>query len=191
MDSILFDNKYSCSWKSESTLSLHVTCLFHLLNLPSYMWACISHSHSPAPLKTKMIKLCESAYCSWLLWWNLLVRPQVNGHQIMDEPMEEGESFSHCVSNDALEVLEHICVCACKLTYLQSCMAVSCWYCLCRMKGHIRRFLSLIMWKRAVRKLIHLSLNCSKSSARAPLARWGNRAYQSDVPIGAIVGVCF
>jgi len=26
-------------------------------------------------------------------------RPQVNGHEIMDEPMEEGESFSHCVSS--------------------------------------------------------------------------------------------
>lgn len=25
---------------------------------------------------------------------------QVNGHQIMDEPMEEGESFTHCVSKD-------------------------------------------------------------------------------------------
>ena len=24
---------------------------------------------------------------------------QVNGHQIMDEAMEEGESFTHCVSN--------------------------------------------------------------------------------------------
>lgn len=29
--------------------------------------------------------------------WNLVCL-QINGHQVMDEPMEEGESFSHCVS---------------------------------------------------------------------------------------------
>ena len=50
---------------------------------------------------------------------------------------------------------------------------VSCWCCLCRMKGRMRKFPSLIMWKRAVRKLIRVSLSCSKSSARALSARWG------------------
>lgn len=82
-------------------------------------------------------------------------------------------------------------VCACGMTYSQCCVAVSYWYCLCRMKGHIRRFLSLTMWKRAVRKLIHLSLNCSKSSARAPLARWGNAADRSNVSTSPIVGVLY
>lgn len=182
MDSILFDNKYHCIWKSGGTLLLQ-------MNLSSHMWACISHGQCPVQLTTWMNRRCEIAYCSLLLWWNLLVWLQVNGHQIMDEPMEEGESFSHCVSNDGLEVLGRVCVCL--LTCLRPCIAVSYGCCLCRMKERIRRFLSLTMWKRAVRKLIHLSLNCSKSSARALLARWGNGAHQSDMSIGAISGRVF
>lgn len=110
MDSILFDNKYSCSWKSESALLSHVTRLFHSLNLPSCMWACIRRSHSSAQLKT-MNNLCESAHCSGI-WQTLLLWLQVNGHQIMDEPMEEGESFSHCVSTNWLEILDRMFVCA-------------------------------------------------------------------------------
>lgn len=52
-------------------------------------------------------------------------------------------------------------------------------YCLCRMKRHIKRFQSPIMWKRVVRKPILLSSNCSKSSARALLARWADLMHQS------------
>lgn len=35
------------SWESKSSLLLHVTHRFHLLNLSSYKWACGSSSHSP------------------------------------------------------------------------------------------------------------------------------------------------
>lgn len=65
---------------------------------------------------------------------------------------------------------------------------VTCVYCLCRTKRHIRRFQSPIMWKRVVRKPIRLSSNCSKSSARVLLARWADR---SDAPACTLVGVCF
>ena len=50
-----------------------------------------------------------------ILW----VWPQVNGHQIMDEPMEEGESFSHYVSNDLFEILGLVFVCSFRVTHLQ------------------------------------------------------------------------
>ena len=123
-----------------------------------------------------MNQLCWGLYCCSLLWWNLWVLLQVNGHQIMDEPMEEGESYSHCVSND-----RHVCI------YLLCCGVVSFWHCLCRMRGHIRRFLSPTLWKRVVRRRIHPSLNCSKSSARALLARWGNQ--QTNPRFIAMVGV--
>lgn len=62
--------------------------------------------------------------------------------------------------------------------------------CLCRMKGHIRRFQSPIMWKRVVRKPIRLSSNCSKSSARVLLARWAHRVDGSDASASTPVGVC-
>lgn len=67
--------------------------------------------------------------------WVLL---QVNGHQIMDEPMEEGESFSHCVSNNRHDILEHIPAVLHASFFLNA-------GCLCRMKGPIRRSLSLTM----------------------------------------------
>lgn len=44
---------------------------------------------------------------------------------MMDEPMEEGESFSHCVSNDGLGVFGSWDMCACRWTYLQPCVFVS------------------------------------------------------------------
>lgn len=62
--------------------------------------------------------------------------------------------------------------------------------CLRRMKGHIRRFKSPIMWKRVVRKPIRLSSNCSKSSARVLLARWAHRVDGSDDSTCTPVGVC-
>lgn len=147
----------SFSWKSESTVILHVTHRFHLLNLPSIMWACSICSHSAAQRKTRMNKLRENVYCwrlivfDYLFVWVL----QVNGHQIMDEPMEEGESFSNCVSKAAFKSLcmytEHTAP-----VLLRACFIL---LSLCRMMGRIKRFLSPTMWKRAVRKLIHLSLN--------------------------------
>lgn len=51
-------------------------------------------------LKTRANNCCAGVHCNQVNWLMLWVCVQVNGHQIMDEPMEEGEPFSHCVSSD-------------------------------------------------------------------------------------------
>lgn len=96
MESILFDNKYSCLFEQRAEKRrMWLARSGH----GAFVWAVMVHLR----LKTRANKSCASLYCVQVHWLMLWVWLQVNGHQIMDEPMEEGEPFSHCVSNEGLQ----------------------------------------------------------------------------------------
>lgn len=102
MESIVFDNKYSCLSEPRGGGERPMWLARFGHGAPSYTWAFAWAVALTVHLrlKTRPDKSCEGAHRVQVLWLMLWVWLQVNGHQIMDEPMEEGEPFSDCVSND-------------------------------------------------------------------------------------------